>query len=313
MAIHNIFSKRQKRLRGEKSEVYIYDEIPQSLRVQIIHIIKDGIGFPWYINYTNTYSPSIGIYKKIRDVLRREYGVLTLTEVDFDSEYDQEIFDFFFKEKDIYKILDVVEIAFKTIDEDIRNDPDYISDAVPNQSPDESIKELNDRFKEHGIGFQYESGELIRVDSSFIHSEVVKPTLELLCNSKFKGANEEYLKAHEHYRHGRNKECLAECLKAFESTMKIICIEKEWTYNSYDTSKKLIQICLDNNLIPKYLQNQITSLRNLLETGVPTIRNKLGGHGQGQNITTANSEITRYALNLTGANIIFLVKISGIQ
>jgi hypothetical protein len=50
----------------------------------------------------------------------------------------------------------------------------------------------------------------------------------VLWSAKFDGANEEYLKAHEHYRHRRNKECLTECLteclKAFESTMKIICL-----------------------------------------------------------------------------------------
>jgi len=44
MAIFDLFSKRQKRLRGEVPDIYTYDDIPQSLRVQIVHIIRDCIG-----------------------------------------------------------------------------------------------------------------------------------------------------------------------------------------------------------------------------------------------------------------------------
>jgi hypothetical protein len=44
MAIFELFSKRQKRLRGETPDVFSYDGIPQSLRIQIIHIWRDAIG-----------------------------------------------------------------------------------------------------------------------------------------------------------------------------------------------------------------------------------------------------------------------------
>jgi len=121
------------------------------------------------------------------------------------------------------------------------------------------------------------------------------------------------LKAHEHYRNGRNKECLTECLKAFESTIKIICAEKGWTFDPTDSARKLIQICFQNLLVPTFTQNQFTSLQNLLESGIPTIRNKLGGHGQGQTPQKVDDEMTRYGLNLTGANIIFLIEQSGLN
>ncbi|RFM31230.1 STM4504/CBY_0614 family protein, partial [Chitinophaga silvisoli] len=138
------------------------------------------------------------------------------------------------------------------------------------------------------------------------------PMISVLDNNKFKGANEEFLKAHEHYRHGRNKEALTECLKAFESTMKIICKEKGWEYDQHDPAKKLIKICFQNELVPTFTQNQFTSLQNLLESGIPTIRNKLGGHGQGPIPQKVDDEMTRYGMNLTGANIIFLIEQSGV-
>ena len=44
MGIFNLFSKRQKRLRGEMPDVYLYDTIPNALRVQIVHILRDCLG-----------------------------------------------------------------------------------------------------------------------------------------------------------------------------------------------------------------------------------------------------------------------------
>jgi hypothetical protein len=44
MAIFDIFSKRQKARRGDVHEVYTYDEIPNGLRVQIIHIWRQVPG-----------------------------------------------------------------------------------------------------------------------------------------------------------------------------------------------------------------------------------------------------------------------------
>ncbi len=245
----------------------------------------------------------------INDILIREYGVFSLG----NGSHENCVLNHLLKTSNIEEVIDVIELAFKVIDKIIRENFLWYSKYVNVKlKPSEAISELNDRFKEHGIGYQFESGQIIRLDSTLIHSEITKPTLSLLINPKFKGANEEYLKAHEHYRYGRNKECLTECLKAFESTLKIICTEKNWNFNQTDTSKKLIQICFQSGLIPTFTQNQFTSLISLIESGIPTIRNKLGGHGQGQVPQKVDDEITRYGLNLTGTNIVFLIEQSGI-
>jgi hypothetical protein len=72
--------------------------------------------------------------------------------------------------------------------------------------------------------------------------EAVKPALELLSDERFAGANAEFLEAHEHYRHGRHAECMNECLKAFESTLKIICKKQKWPFKDTDTAKALIDV-----------------------------------------------------------------------
>jgi len=64
------------------------------------------------------------------------------------------------------------------------------------------------------LGIDLNQIKIIRLDSTYAHSEIVKPILLLLLDIKFQNTNDEYLKAHDHYRHGRNKECLSEYLKA---------------------------------------------------------------------------------------------------
>lgn len=309
MAVFDLFSKRQKRLRGDFPEVYTYDNIPQSLRVKIIHIIKDAIGIRKYgaINMPED------IYGSIHKTLCREYGIFSLGDRHTKTE-EEHVLNFLLSNEDTERIIDVIELSFKYIDM-IKNiySNEYEWNTEVLIKSDEAVEELNERFKEHGIGYSFDGNKIIRVDSTYAHTEITKPTITLLWNIKFDGANEEFLIAHEHYRHGRNKECLNECLKAFESTMKIICSEKGWAYKQTDTAKTLIHTCFQNQLIPTFTQNQFTSLKSLLESGIPTIRNKLGGHGQGQTPNKVDNELTRYALNLTGSNIIFLIEQSGIK
>ena len=299
MAIYDLFSKRQKRLRGDVPDVYQYTNLPQNFRVQVVHIVKSTIG-----RDSDYSTPASKIYKYINNTLCREYGVFKLQE--YASENFEYIYNFFLKEKDPEKCLDVIELTFKCIDGYVRQNTWEFRDY---QSPDDAIEELNIRFREAGIGYQFEAGEVVRVDSQFIHSDAVKPTLQILGHSQeFAGANDEFLSAHEHYRHQRFKECLNDCLKSFESLMKAIHKKRSWEYGSTDTAKKLISSCLSNGLIPDYMQNQFSSLRILLESGVPTIRNKEGGHGQGDEVTNVPEHLASYTLHLTASNLLFLAK-----
>lgn len=98
--------------------------------------------------------------------------------------------------------------------------------------------------------------------------------------------------------------------KAFESTMKTICDKKSYTYNkAKDTAKKLIEILGSNNFYPSYMSSHMANLRITLETGLPVVRNKTSGHGQGSTVTLISDEFAEYALNLAAANIVLLVGI----
>ena len=61
------------------------------------------------------------------------------------------------------------------------------------------------------------------------------------------------------------------------------------------------------------MQSEFTSLGALLESGTPPIRNKYGGHGQRVNEVVVEDYLARYALNITGSCLLFLIEISGIK
>ncbi|MEO7326727.1 MAG: hypothetical protein ABIW82_18045 [Dokdonella sp.] len=301
MGIFDFYSKRQRRARGEVPDVYIYEVFPQTLRVQVVHIIQDAFGIDHY-----GHDQAEKAYEYVKRALCREYGVFELVK---NPKSDAEsVFNFFLQEVSTERALDVVEICFKFISNVISQNRTYLHFTNRKIESANAIAELNERFKEHGFGYQFESDEIIRIDSEFLHTEAIKPTLTVLRGNAFRGANEEFLLAHEHYRRGRNKESLVDSLKALESTMKAICKLRGWPVQPQDTAKALIAICLNRGLFPAYFDSQFASLRSLLESGVPTVRNKNGGHGQGPDPFVVPEYLARYALNLTATTILFLVE-----
>lgn len=305
MAAIDIFSKRQKKLRRDVPDVYAYDELPSTLRAQIVYIWYDALG-------TKSQLMTGGVkktYTAIVNQLCREYGLFRLHNAqDYGQRYYiEELVNFLLHEKDVERALDAVEMSFRIINTFTRKSV-YLNRINASEIADDAIEELNKRFKEHGVGYQFNDGEILRIDSELIHSEAVKPALRLLNQEQYAGAQEEFLKAHEHYRHGNTKEALNECLKAFESVMKSICDKRDWSYSANATAKNLVQACFDNGLVPPFWQQNLTSLRSLLESSVPTGRNKLGGHGQGTSTTEVPNYLVAYMLHMTASTIVFLAE-----
>ena len=325
--IHDIYSKRQKRERGEAPDIYEYRNLPDSLRTNIVIIWREILGD--HDSYQHVYEVKKR-YERLVGILRREYGCFELPGRDRGDPvirtYIRELEAFFLKERDVDKALDVVDLVFsemssyfeisqeakqlKRLRVNYSDRKDIISNSFLierlNESDDNPICELNFRFREHGVGYQFEVGKIIRIDSEYIHTEVVKPALGLLNSPLYDGARNEFLDAHEHYRNGDYKEALNECLKAFESVMKSICDKNGWEYTDSAGAAELIDICIDNGLIPRFWESQYNSLRCLLRDSVPTGRNRLSGHGQGRIPTEVPEYVVSYMIHMTASAIVFL-------
>ncbi len=297
MGIFDLYSSRNK---PKYPELYEYDNASIKLRRQLIHIFAGAIGSH---KGARGLSESQKVYRSMFDIIAREYGVFEL------SGHNQGSFSWLEQHIQntgiIEQFLDVLELACKHIDAIVRTDFTLFqrSDRIL-QHPDDAIDEINERMRRDGFGYEYTNGQLIRVDSQYVHAEVVKPALSILDNHN--GAREEFLSAHEHYRHNKYEECLVDCNKAFESLMKSIYSKRGWEYKNTATAKNLIRVGLDNSLIPRYLQEQFNHFSSLLESGIPTIRNKEAGHGQGESVRDVPEALVKYALHLTATNIVFL-------
>jgi AbiJ N-terminal domain 4 len=311
MAIYETFSKRQKRLANAgQQDVYQYETLPDRFRGQVAHIWTTAIGHyhvPTRFDFRASLpSPSNKYWNLIHDTLARDLGLPYLS--DPFEDINVRCTNYLLTAPTL-EALDIIQLSFQVIDKAIREMNGYdMQTAGITQSADGAIEDLNGRFLEHNIGYQYLNGQIVRLDSQFAHEEIVKPALSLLNTAGFDGPAEEFIKAFDHYKHERNKEAVVEALKAFESTMKAICDTRKWLYPSTATAKDLIKILFDKGMIPAELQSHFAGLRSVMEAGLPTVRNKTSGHGQGSVSVTIPPHVVAYALHLAASNIVFCVE-----
>jgi len=124
MSILDLFSKRQKKLRGDVPDVYTYADLPSMLRTQIVHIWFDALGNE-DVYFQGRVEPT---YEFIVSSLCREYGVFLLPPAKTYERrhYMQELVNFFLREQDIERALDTVELSFRTIDR-VTRDWNYLN------------------------------------------------------------------------------------------------------------------------------------------------------------------------------------------
>ena len=311
MAVRDFFSSRGKPV--PPTDVLKYDVIPVPLKVQIVQIWVEALGVANdYDGYSSSPAMSAAAWDAIVTDLRKEHAVCQLMP-NAHNPFD-EVQKYFLRSNPVIPIehaMDVLEATFGRMEkEDFfeRYSSWDLDRSGISVQPAEAITEVNHRFLQHGIGFQYTHGKMVNLNSTYMHAEVVKPALAVLANRRFANAQAEFLLAHEAYRQGRYSDSLNESLKAFESTMKIILTEKKWSYDPVRaTAKPLIEALISNGLIPTSAFEQMTNLAKVLETGTPTTRNRNAGHGQGPEQRTIPDYIAAYGVQTAAANISLLV------
>ena len=284
--------------------MYQHETLPEPLRMQIVYIVEEmftpraGAWRSW-----GTADIKRSVYDQLHYHLAKEYGVSKLAAgvgVPDYADAVQRVQAFIVRGK-VKRVLDVIEVALHLALEYATRRREF---GLPN--PHTSVEELNARFREHGVAYQIVGGKAVKTGSVFTHDEIVKPALIVLHDQRFEGADFEFRRAHEHHRHGRHEEAIADCLKALESTLKVICKRRGWEFEETDGAKRLIAIAFAHELIPKELEGQFGALRGALESGVPTIRNKMSGHGAGEKPRRVPEHLAAYALHLTASAMLFL-------
>lgn len=284
----------------QQSDIYEYDVIPRNFRNQFANILVEvSNNFNYYDTHTANFWGSV---KKELVIELGIYNLTTPSEGISENGTANVVLNYLIQCADSLAI-DVMDFLIFKHYEFTKHNP-YIYPQCQS-----AFSRINQKLKQNSLGYEILGNQLIRIDNQYIHSEIVKKAIGLLQEQEFHSVSEEFLKAHEHYKERDYKDAIVNAGKAFESTMKTICSKNGYNYDSpRDTANTLIKHLFDNELIPSYMQTHIQGLKQALENSAHVLRNKNGGHGQGDVVLEVDDSIVRYTLNLCATNIVFLVE-----
>lgn len=305
MKVFDLFSKRQAdAAKSGQTDVYQYAKIPPNLRVQVDQIALDALGKVGVrgdgFHRGSTHNEW---WVEVERLYRREKGLDAIDDGDFAGE---RVLSFTRKcsTEEWLDFLELIAVAIRSIGHDDR----FRYRWQISTSAEDAIEEINYRLRQAGVGYQIEQDRLIRVDSQFVHAEIVKPALELLSGSDFAGPRQEFLSAHQHYRAGEHRQAVAMAANALESTFKAIFERKGWPYNKGARISDLIRVARANDLWPDYLDSSFDQLVATLQSGLPKIRDNDASHGQGAKPKEVPTYIAAYALHLAASKIVFITE-----
>ena len=207
MAVLELFSHRKRVAEGKLPDVFVYNELPRGLRIQIVHIWKKAIGSYHVYGpaaFERTTENNKG-WQRIERTVAREHELFQLGK-------DKNVFKCcvdYLLDSPLEAALDLIEASFLYVDQVARNISQYQRKELGiTVSASNAIDELNERFRRAGVGYRYESGSIVRVDSELLHAEVVQPALLFLNQPGLEGPREEFMKAHAHFRVGENRDAI---------------------------------------------------------------------------------------------------------
>ncbi|MGG0664870.1 hypothetical protein ABE042_12235 [Viridibacillus arvi] len=292
----------------EQHDIYEYEEINERFRTQFTLILRNA--------FDKNSSNDDSIWFELEQYLKVEFSKTLLAN---ESTSLQSVLKYFWNANDIealYIINKVLEVIKNLQNQYLNwekegygwnsyNDEEYY--RIQAKQMENIVTQISSKLLENGIGYEFINNHLVRFDNQYIHGEIVKDAIQLLQHHEFNAVSAEFMKAHEHYKSGNNKDAITNAGKAFESTMKIICSKLGYKFNSdKDTASKLINNLIQNEFIPSYLQDHLSGVQKVLTSGIPTVRNKVS-HGEGDIPIEIPSSMVRYILNLCATNIVFLV------
>jgi len=289
------FTKRQ----TPKPDKFVYKFSP-AVRQRIMLAFKDfGDNVYQIPEYLSVSGQGFQIMMQMaQQMLERQFGALT----------SPEPFQHFMQCSD-GQVIDFIEACFRT--------PAY-------QAEQPGVNRINAILLSEGIGFEFtpyvqrqndrewvvEYPEGIVKTNELVQQNIIAPTFDLLRGSRWATTNAELLAALHHFREGNWREAIWRAGGAFETALKTICNEKQWTYqHNKATLTDLLQLCRDHNLFFDFYNNNGV----LLAGG--HIRNKMSGHGpepQAAQQYPATREYADHMIHVTCANILLVARLAGI-
>lgn len=268
-------------------DIFKYDNPTQMFKNRLFYLMKDVMEIIEFVKLYKGITLHCGIARNISETYLERPDVF---QNDFISGFEKLINS----QNSINFFLDLIEIFFNQY-----------------QGNKQTIlKSINKILLLDSLGYQIDEikNQVIRIDSSHNYQEVIKPTLLLLNDDKFKNIDDEYRKAFEELKNGNYESVLVEANKAFESTMKIICDLKGYGLPKKHSATTLIAHLRQNDFITNFQDEKFNGLAKTLES-ISITRNNQAGHGQGSQTRNLSVIFAEYALRVTASNILLLLGI----
>ena len=155
----DLFSHRNRVAAGDAPDVFVYDNLPEALRVQISLIWRNALG-PYYVVGSYGLSPPNNneAWEIIHDAVAREHGIFALGS---QPTIADRCVTYLLESPSVDKALDLIKFSFSYI---CKIMGDFSFHDRQNRgmkvSAGHAIDELNERFRRAGVGYQFEDGKL---------------------------------------------------------------------------------------------------------------------------------------------------------
>ena len=175
---------------------------------------------------------------------------------------------------------------------DLQDDPDRASAFRD---------ECNRIFADHDVPLCFEGPRVVFQHSPYC-SEVNRRACELLQQNQFPGPLEEFQKAIEFLREGRDDEAITNANCALESILKAL-LGKDGSAGG--PMKSLLTEIQRSGCLPLPNARLLEAVLGLIEA-VSVARHQKGGHGQGRDVQPADHPLAELTVNVVGAAIVYL-------
>lgn len=281
-----LFSKRHERVLLVEKTLKV--TLPSRLRMRLWQVLGDyNFAMQVMRDPSESWHTDTDVLTEVERSLLRAYGKQNLEAFDFKEDRRKRTdFKGFLLGAYPSQVLDAIELVYDELWDDY---PSSFQQAV------------NQVMMEEKSGWLLCDGYFFQIDSSFLESHVISQTHELLKQSGFEGALEEFQQARNDLVSKDAKGAIQNACKAFESTLKAI-------EGRTDGNAKILIEGLPAVGFYKGLPDDFgPALGSAVLMSLPFVRNKLGGHGQGAAVVEVPESVATLAVNLSASLINFLV------
>lgn len=235
----------------------------------------------YQVSRYDRYTEKMDMLGYVRQQLIELYDVIKDEEFPVFSE------NFYFS-KDMIYIFDILELWHSGLSDGEKSD---------------FQRAVNQVFQLNEYTWLLVDGRIFKIDSAFIEREVISPLIEKMMDNNFAGALNEFAEAQNDFMLQNYKGAILNACKSFESTLKTV-LEK-----NKGSAKDLLNEIASAGLFDDLPEEIAKGFGDKTFMILPFLRNRLAGHGQGEEIVELNAEYSRLAINLSASfNLFFINK-----